>query len=150
MDDENLFHLALERPPEERSTFLDGACEGDVSRRRRVELLLRSHEASDSFLAGPAADPRAIADLDQGSTTVGGSGRPDEAITGRGPPAEGPGTLIGPYKLLQPLGKGGMGTVFMAEQTRPVRRKVALKVINPGMDSRQVIARFEAERRPWR
>src|SRR5205807_4080577 len=61
-------------------------------------------------------------------------------------PAEGPGTLIGPYRLLQQLGEGGMGTVFMAEQARPVRRRVALKVINPGMDSRQVIARFEAER----
>src|SRR5262249_48643738 len=60
--------------------------------------------------------------------------------------AELPGTLIGPYKLLQQIGEGGMGTVFMAEQTRPVQRKVALKVINPGMDSRQVIARFEAER----
>ena len=62
------------------------------------------------------------------------------------PPAEGPGTVIGPYKLLQQIGEGGMGTVFMAEQTQPVRRKVALKVIKPGMDSRQVIARFEAER----
>src|SRR6267378_3101713 len=59
---------------------------------------------------------------------------------------ERPGTVIGPYKLLQQIGEGGMGTVFMAEQTHPVQRKVALKVINPGMDSRQVIARFEAER----
>src|SRR4029077_818692 len=57
-----------------------------------------------------------------------------------------PGTVIGPYKLLQQIGEGGMGTVFMAEQTHPVQRKVALKVIKPGMDSRQVIARFEAER----
>ena len=62
------------------------------------------------------------------------------------PPAERPGTVIGPYKLLQQIGEGGMGTVFMAEQTQPVQRKVALKVIKPGMDSRQVIARFEAER----
>ena len=57
-----------------------------------------------------------------------------------------PGTQIGPYKLLQQIGEGGMGVVFMAEQTEPVQRKVALKVIKPGMDSRQVIARFEAER----
>src|SRR5215218_4861793 len=63
-----------------------------------------------------------------------------------GPPAEGAGAVIGPYKLLQQIGEGGMGTVFMAEQTRPVLRKVALKVIKPGMDSRQVVARFEAER----
>src|SRR5947207_2659933 len=62
------------------------------------------------------------------------------------PVSEGPGTVIGPYKLLQQIGEGGMGTVFMAEQTRPVRRKVALKVIKPGMDSRLVVARFEAER----
>src|SRR5262249_3644428 len=59
---------------------------------------------------------------------------------------ERPAPMIGPYKLLQPIGEGGMGTVYMAEQTRPVQRKVALKVIKPGMDSRQVIARFEAER----
>ena len=56
------------------------------------------------------------------------------------------GSRIGPYKLLQPIGEGGMGTVFLAEQTAPVHRMVALKVINPGMDSRQVLARFEAER----
>ena len=60
--------------------------------------------------------------------------------------SEQPGTVIGPYKLLQQIGEGGMGTVYMAEQTRPVQRKVALKVIKPGMDTRQVIARFEAER----
>ena len=59
---------------------------------------------------------------------------------------EGPGTVIGPYKLLEEIGEGGMGVVFMAEQAQPVRRRVALKVIKPGMDSRQVIARFEAER----
>src|SRR5205823_14729084 len=59
---------------------------------------------------------------------------------------ERPGTVIGSYKLLQQIGEGGMGTVFMAEQTQPVQRKVALKIIKPGMDSRQVIARFEAER----
>ena len=59
---------------------------------------------------------------------------------------EGPGTVVGPYKLLQAIGEGGMGTVYMAEQTQPVRRMVALKLIKAGMDSRQVIARFEAER----
>src|SRR5207249_1292599 len=62
------------------------------------------------------------------------------------PTQEAPGTVIGPYKLLQQLGEGGMGTVFMAEQTQPVQRKVALKIIKAGMDSKQVIARFEAER----
>src|SRR5262249_44675839 len=62
------------------------------------------------------------------------------------PLSEGPGTLVGPYKLLQQIGEGGFGVVFMAEQTQPVRRMVALKVIKPGMDTAQVIARFEAER----
>ena len=62
------------------------------------------------------------------------------------PPAEHPGTLIGPYKLLEQIGEGGMGVVYMAEQQTPVRRRVALKIIKPGMDTRQVIARFEAER----
>src|SRR5207247_9797339 len=62
------------------------------------------------------------------------------------PMSEGPGTVVGPYKLLEQIGEGGMGVVFMAEQTHPVRRKVALKLIKPGMDSKQVIARFEAGR----
>jgi hypothetical protein len=68
------------------------------------------------------------------------------AATVDDPISERPGTVIGPYKLLQQIGEGGMGTVFMAEQSHPVQRKVALKIIKPGMDSRQVIARFEAER----
>src|SRR5579864_6732302 len=59
---------------------------------------------------------------------------------------ERPGTIIGPYKLLEQIGEGGFGVVFMAEQTEPVRRKVALKILKPGMDTRQVVARFEAER----
>ena len=62
------------------------------------------------------------------------------------PTAESPGTVIGPYKLLEPIGEGGMGTVWMAEQTDPVKRRVAVKVVKEGMDSRQVLARFEAER----
>ena len=88
--------------------------------------MLKAHEPADSFLErGPAA-------LD--------------ATDNFEPIAEPPGAVIGPYKLLQQIGEGGMGTVYMAEQTEPVRRRVALKIIKPGMDSRQVIARFEAER----
>ena len=86
-----------------------------------VEELIDNHFRAGSFLEFPAA----------------------VAVTG---PAERPGTVVGPYKLLQQIGEGGMGVVFMAEQTQPVRRQVALKVIKPGMDSSQVIARFEAER----
>ena len=72
--------------------------------------------------------------------------RPGRSIHRTRPAARAPGTVIGPYKLLEQIGEGGMGVVYMAEQTEPVRRKVALKIIKPGMDTRQVIARFEAER----
>src|SRR5262249_26299708 len=87
------------------------------------EELLRAHEQSGDLL-----------DL------------PEETATFHQTPLHSPGMMVGPYKLLQQIGEGGMGTVFMAEQTRPVQRKVALKIIKPGMDSRQIIARFEAER----
>jgi eukaryotic-like serine/threonine-protein kinase len=146
MNDETLFHLALEKPVGERSAFLDRECAGDANLRRRVEILLRSHETPDSFLAGPAADPGVMEEFGQGLTADAGPDRPDGQVSIRKSPAEGPGDQIGPYKLLQQLGEGGMGTVFMAEQARPVRRKVALKIIKLGMDSLQVIARFEAER----
>src|SRR5207249_8243720 len=85
-----------------------------------------AHDNPDSFLAAPDTDLRATID--------------------EPPVAECPGTVIGPYKLLEQIGEGGFGVVFMAEQMRPVRRKVALKILKPGMDTRQVVARFEAER----
>ena len=72
--------------------------------------------------------------------------RPSASTTESRPTPEGPGTVIGPYKLMEQIGEGGMGVVYVAEQTQPVRRKVALKIIKPGMDTKQVIARFEAER----
>src|SRR5262249_13261970 len=97
--------------------------------RQRLEALLREHAELGSFLESP---PAAMAS---------GAG-PTIAY----PRSEGPGTIIGPYKLLESIGEGGMGTVYMTEQVRPVRRKVALKIIKPGMDTKQVIARFEAER----
>src|SRR5437016_4854661 len=123
----DLFLKALElRSPGERQEYLDGACAGDAALRAEVEALLEASARAGSFLEAPAPAP---------GVTV------DEA-----PVAERPGMVIGPYKLLQQLGEGGMGTVFLAEQTQPVQRKVALKIIKPGMDSRQVIARFEAER----
>jgi tetratricopeptide (TPR) repeat protein len=113
--------------PEERAAFLDRACAGDAGRRARVEELLRAHEAAGNFMQGnrPPAEP--VATVDE-------------------PIRERPGTLIGPYKLLEQIGEGGFGVVFMAEQQHPVRRKVALKLLKPGMDTRQVVARFEAER----
>ena len=109
---------------DERQAYLAAACGGDDALRSEVEDLLRHQERLGSFLE---AAPSGLA-------------------TAAEPTREAPGTVIGPYKLLQQIGEGGMGTVFMAEQTQPIQRKVALKIIKPGMDSRQVIARFEAER----
>jgi serine/threonine protein kinase len=126
MLEQSLFIEALEKDdPAERAAFLDRACANDPALRRRIERLLERHWQTDSFLETPAAVVVA---------TV------EEPITER------PGTVIGPYKLLEQIGEGGFGVVFLAEQQHPVRRKVALKVLKPGMDTRQVIARFEAER----
>ncbi len=115
-------------PSDEWDRRLDEACGGDRELRDRVSALLRAHIEPGSFLEQPAV---AVASA---SPTI------DQPIT------EKPGTVIGPYKLLQQIGEGGMGVVYMAEQTEPVERRVALKIIKPGMDTRQVIARFEAER----
>jgi WD40 repeat protein/serine/threonine protein kinase len=126
MNEESIFAAAITKTPEERGAFLDDACGSDQELRARVEALLEAHDSPDSFLDSPAPNLKET------------SGR--TPVTGR------PGTQIGPYKLLQQIGEGGFGVVYMAEQREPVRRKVALKIIKPGMDTRQVIARFEAER----
>jgi serine/threonine protein kinase len=124
MTEESVFAEALGKPdPQERAAFLDRACAGDLRLRQNVESLLSAYDAGQ-FLESPAP---ALATVDE-------------------PLSVQPGTLIGPYKLMEQIGEGGMGLVFVAEQQHPVRRRVALKVIKPGMDSRQVIARFEAER----
>ena len=129
----SLFLAAAERAVEERAAFLDRACAGEADLRRRVEQLLEAHDRPDSLPeAPPDAGPTGDCNADEGRAPAG--------------PSESPGALIGPYKLLQQLGEGGMGAVYLAEQSQPVRRLVALKIIKPGMDSRQVIARFEAER----
>jgi eukaryotic-like serine/threonine-protein kinase len=121
--EESIFAEALDkRSPDELAAFLDGACGSDAALRARVENLLKSHEHAGSFLRKPL-----VATVDE-------------------PVVERPGTVIGPYKLMEQIGEGGMGLVFVAEQQQPVRRRVALKIIKPGMDSRQVIARFEVER----
>jgi serine/threonine protein kinase len=125
---EELFFAALElKGAEARSAFLDRHCQDTELRRRVVELLAGDAQGS-SFLEAPASLP---------TVTVAPDSRPG---------VEEPGTIIGSYKLLEQIGEGGMGLVFMAEQTRPVRRKVALKIIKAGMDTKQVIARFEVER----
>jgi serine/threonine protein kinase/Tfp pilus assembly protein PilF len=121
-----IFLDAIERyDPEQWAAYLDEVCAGDPALRDRVERLLHARAQLGSFHEEPR--PPAVAAVDQ-------------------PMAKGPGTVIGPYKLLEQIGEGGFGVVFMAEQTHPVRRKVALKVLKPGMDTRPVVARFEAER----
>jgi eukaryotic-like serine/threonine-protein kinase len=111
----------------ERGDFVLRECADDAELRGKVQGLLVAYDQAGSFLESPPVGVRAAA-------TVGE------------PPGERPATLFGPYKLLQPIGEGGMGTVYMAEQTHPVKRLVALKLIKAGMDSRQVLARFGAER----
>ena len=126
MNAEEIFLAAVEKKTSaERAAYVEGACGNNAELRARVAGLLHSHEQAGSFLDEP---------LFEGPTTA-----PE-------PIMEGPGTSIGPYKLMEQIGEGGMGLVFVAEQQHPVHRKVALKVIKPGMDSRDVIARFEAER----
>src|SRR5579884_2055186 len=130
MSEETLFHEALARPADERAAFLDAACAGQPQLRAAVEALLAAHEASGHPLDRPAPEPE-----------------PSPETVGYVPAGEQVGTVIaGRYKLLEQIGEGGMGTVWVAEQTQPVRRKVALKLIKAGMDSKSVLARFEAER----
>ncbi len=130
MTDESIFAEALGiTDPAARAAFLDRACAGNAELRRQVEALLAAHAAGS-----PLDRP-----LD----------RPPESLARTGayvPAVAAHGDRVGPYKLIEPIGEGGMGEVWMAEQTEPVKRRVALKLIKPGMDSRAVLARFEAER----
>src|SRR5262249_46094722 len=126
-DEKALFNAARQiGSPDARAEYLRQACGADSGLRERVQDLLRAYEEQASFLESPP--PVGVAPtIDQ-------------------PASEAPGAVIGSNKLLQQIGEGGMGTVWVAQQTEPVKRLVAVKVIKPGMDSRQVIARFEAER----
>ena len=124
---ETIFAQAIEiESPEDRSAFLQQACQGDAQLLAELEQLVQDHFRTGNFLERPAIDR--------------------QQTSAYCPVSETAGAQIGPYKLLQQIGEGGMGVVCMAEQQKPVRRRVALKIIKPGMDSRQVIARFEAER----
>src|SRR6266545_751585 len=126
--EKEIFFEALEKPtPQERAAFLDGACGTNPVQRARVEALLADHFQQDSFMKEPAVD-----------ASVPTLPAP--------PPSESPAQMLGRYKLLEKIGEGGFGEVWMAEQREPVKRRVALKIIKLGMDSRQIVARFEAER----
>jgi serine/threonine protein kinase/WD40 repeat protein len=135
-----VFLAAADLPAEERVAYLDRACSDDTTLRGRVEALLRAHDEPGSF---PAANlGRLVATLDSRAGAAADPGKTSALENSE----ETLGANIGPYKLLQRLGEGGMGAVYMAEQTQPVRRMVALKIIREGLDSRQIVARFEAER----
>jgi serine/threonine protein kinase/tetratricopeptide (TPR) repeat protein len=144
---ESIFGNALAQPtPEARTRYLSEACAEDAELRQRVEALLKAHDDAGKFL-----DPPAVATVPTSDEIPGRFLDPADPALGRGllttpPAAEALGTRIGPYKLLQLLGEGGMGAVYMAEQQEPVKRRVALKIIKAGFDSDRVIARFEAER----
>ena len=142
LDEEAIFQLArqIDRP-DARRLYLDQACGPDTDLRARLNALIRAHDEERSFLERPALPPPASGP-ETASFAYGDGTSPE--YNGPLPAA---GTIIaGRYKLLQQIGEGGMGTVYMAEQTQPIQRKVALKIIKSGMDSRQVVARFEAER----
>jgi serine/threonine protein kinase/tetratricopeptide (TPR) repeat protein len=133
MIERDIFIAALqEEDSAKRRAYLDEACARQPELRKQVEHLLRLYDGAGSFLEKPAAESSATGAF------------PDAAE--RAPSPEAPGAVIGPYKLIEQIGEGGMGTVWMAHQTQPVKRMVALKVIKPGMDTEQAIARFEAER----
>jgi serine/threonine protein kinase/Tol biopolymer transport system component len=125
--EQDIFKAAIRiGSPAERIAYVRQACGADAALCARLEILLRAHDDAGDFLEGGPFGPADALSLS--------------------PVAEGPGSIIGRYKLLEKIGEGGMAVVYMAEQTEPIRRKVALKIIKLGMDTRQVIARFEAER----
>ena len=126
LDEEAIFHVARQIPDPERGEIPGPICAGDQPLRDRVEALLKVHEQEQAFLKSESPNPPPTAEA--------------------APPTERPGATIGRYRLMEQIGEGGMGVVFVAEQEKPIRRKVALKVIKPGMDSKTVIARFESER----
>ena len=124
-----LLALALEKPVAERAAFLQAVCGRDKLIRQRLETLLAAHEPPDVLLADDAVTVKETLKPEP-------SDAPDEAV----------GQALGRYKLLEKIGEGGCGMVYVAEQTEPVHRRVALKVIKLGMDTKAVVARFEAER----
>jgi eukaryotic-like serine/threonine-protein kinase len=124
-----LFQAAAQLTGSDRAAFLDNACGNDTALRQRLAALLAAHEQTEGVLAEPAPDVKATMKIEFADV-------PDEAV----------GTTIGRYKLREKVGEGGCGVVYVAEQTEPVKRRVALKVIKLGMDTKQIVARFEAER----
>src|ERR1043166_6370331 len=133
--EEAVFEATLQLPVAQRAAYLDRTCADDADLRHRVEMLLGAFERAGGFMKQPAVS----------LASIGGEGQGERALR-RLLPTEKPGDRIGRYKLLEQIGEGGCGVVYVAEQEEPVRRRVALKIIKLGMDTKQVIARFDAER----
>src|SRR5262245_27728733 len=134
IDIQDILARAVGCNDEELDRLLERECGSDAALRVEVESLLRSLAGAGRFLASPTAGSSGIQNHSPVATAATIAGSSSEEI----------GVSVGPYKLLERLGEGGFGTVYLAEQEQPVRRRIALKIIKPGMDSRQVIARFEA------
>ncbi|MFO0840341.1 MAG: protein kinase [Phycisphaerae bacterium] len=126
--------------PAERARYLARECGADPQLRSDVEALLADAQSADSFLSSPVLGS-ALRGIGFGPQNLVAATSTSEAVAPPFSPRS-----IGPYKILEQIGEGGFGTVYLAQQTEPVARRVALKVIKRGMDSREVIARFEAER----
>src|SRR5262245_22547770 len=143
----DIFLDALERAPVDRAVYLDEACGGAAALRQRVEALLRANDDPGAFLSEVkpgASDAGREPPAAPGATVDSAPGQPETQDHGD-PTARVGAVLAGRYKLVEAIGEGGMGSVFMAQQTEPVKRAVAVKVVKAGMDSRAVLARFEAE-----
>src|SRR5262245_33756229 len=147
--EQSIFLAALElATPAERQAYLRGACGTNEPLRAAVADLLAAHERAGNILDAPPVAPVGSGQKSVGSRQSAAGSEEVLPTAERQLPtaAEAPGVMIGPYKLLELIGEGGMGTVWMAEQKEPIQRRVAVKVIKAGMDSKQVLARFEAER----
>ena len=141
---EDIFYSALEIiSPDQRKLFLDRACQGDAALRSLVDKLLAAQPAAEKIFQEGGVARLPIKELSQSLADTPGLAENVDALAEED---EFTGQCIGPYKLLQRIGEGGCGAVYMAEQEKPVRRRVALKIIKLGMDTKSVVARFEAER----
>lgn len=126
---QEIFEALCDKAEEDRQSELPHLCGSDRALQAEVESLLKAHDAAGDFLQEPTLNPPGLMETCNQSNG-----------------SEGPGTVIGPYKLLEQIGEGGFGIVYMAQQSAPIHRRVALKIIKAGMDTKQVIARFESER----
>jgi eukaryotic-like serine/threonine-protein kinase len=146
MTEESLFHEALAKPLGERADFLAAACAGQPELRAAVEALLAAHEASGNPLDRPPAELDQTIDSRPNLASPRAAAAPPGVTVDQPPQVSVNMVLAGRYKIVEQIGEGGMGTVYMAQQMEPVKRLVAVKIIKPGMDSKEVLARFEAER----